>query len=59
MRDRYGDDRRTAIVPAEGEIDLEQLIREEDMVISITQYRLRQAAGRRPRTASRAAAASA
>jgi DNA gyrase subunit A len=34
---RFGDDRRTEIVPAEGELDLEQLIREEDMVISITQ----------------------
>ena len=30
--------------PGEGEIDLEQLIREEDMVISITPLRLRQAA---------------
>src|SRR4051794_1363407 len=34
---RFGDDRRTEILPAEGELDLEQLIREEDMVISITQ----------------------
>ena len=34
----YGrdDDRRTEIVAAEGEIDLEDLIAEEDMVISIT-----------------------
>ena len=36
IRDRYGDARRTEIVPGEGEIDLEQLIREEDMVIAIT-----------------------
>jgi DNA gyrase subunit A len=36
VRERYGDDRRTEIVPGEGEIDLEQLIREEDMVIAIT-----------------------
>jgi DNA gyrase subunit A len=36
VRDRYADARRTEIVPGEGEIDLEQLIREEDMVISIT-----------------------
>ena len=44
-------------MPAEGEIDLEQLIREEDMVISITQtgYVKRVAAHRVPR--SRAAAA--
>ena len=36
IRDRFADDRRTEIVAAEGEIDLEQLIAEEDMVISIT-----------------------
>jgi DNA gyrase subunit A len=36
IRERYADERRTEIVPAEGELDLEQLIREEDMVISIT-----------------------
>src|SRR5262249_32464121 len=36
VRERYADARRTEIMPAEGEIDLEQLIREEDMVISIT-----------------------
>jgi DNA gyrase subunit A len=36
VRDRFRDDRRTEILPAEGEIDLEQLIAEEDMVISIT-----------------------
>ncbi|HET6174841.1 MAG TPA: DNA gyrase subunit A [Gaiellales bacterium] len=37
LGNRFGDDRRTEILPAEGELDLEQLIREEDMVISITQ----------------------
>jgi DNA gyrase subunit A len=36
VRDQFRDDRRTEILPAEGEIDLEQLIAEEDMVISIT-----------------------
>ncbi|MDX6593414.1 MAG: gyrase subunit [Gaiellales bacterium] len=36
IRDRFADDRRTEIIAAEGEIDLEQLIAEEDMVISIT-----------------------
>ena len=36
IRERFADDRRTEILPAEGEIDLEQLIAEEDMVISIT-----------------------
>ncbi len=32
----YNDDRRTGIVPDEGEIDLEDLIAEEQMVITIT-----------------------
>ncbi len=59
IRDRFADDRRTEIVPAEGEIDLEQLIAEEDMVISITQTGLRQAARALAPTASRSAAASA
>ncbi len=36
IRERFADARRTEILPAEGEIDLEQLIAEEDMVISIT-----------------------
>ena len=36
IRARFADPRRTEIAPAEGEIDLEQLIAEEDMVISIT-----------------------
>ena len=36
MRDQFADARRTEIMPAEGEIDLEQMIAEEDMVISIT-----------------------
>jgi DNA gyrase subunit A len=36
IRDQFADDRRTEVLPAEGEIDLEQLIAEEDMVISIT-----------------------
>jgi DNA gyrase subunit A len=36
VRERYADERRTEIVPGEGEIDLEDLIAEEEMVISIT-----------------------
>ena len=36
IRQRYADERRTEIVPGEGEIDLEDLIAEEEMVISIT-----------------------
>ena len=36
VKEQHGDARRTEILPAEGEIDLEQLIAEEDMVISVT-----------------------
>jgi DNA gyrase subunit A len=36
VRGKYADERRTEIIPAEGEIDLEDLIAEEEMVISIT-----------------------
>jgi DNA gyrase subunit A len=36
VREQFADDRRTEILPAEGEIDLESLIAEEEMVISIT-----------------------
>ena len=36
IRDAYGDERRTEITPAEGEIDIEDLIADQQMVISIT-----------------------
>ena len=36
VREMYNDDRRTAIAPSEEELDIEDLIAEEDMVISIT-----------------------
>src|SRR5579884_3810070 len=36
ISDAYGDDRRTEIVHAEGEIDIEDLIADQQMVISIT-----------------------
>jgi DNA gyrase subunit A len=36
VKQRYGNERRTQIIAGEGEIDLESLIREEDMVISIS-----------------------
>jgi DNA gyrase subunit A len=36
IADRYGDDRRTEITHAEGEIDIEDLIADQQMVISIT-----------------------
>jgi DNA gyrase subunit A len=36
ISERYGDDRRTEIIHAEGEIDIEDLIADQQMVISIT-----------------------
>ena len=36
LRDKYGDERRTLIVPDEGDLTTEDLIAEEDMVITIT-----------------------
>ena len=36
IRDAYGDERRTEITHAEGEIDIEDLIADQQMVISIT-----------------------
>ena len=36
MKDKYGDDRRTEIVDAAAEFEIEDLIAEEDMVIAIT-----------------------
>jgi DNA gyrase subunit A len=36
IRDTYGDERRTEITHAEGEIDIEDLIADQQMVISIT-----------------------
>ena len=36
IRGKYADERRTEVVPGEGDIDLEDLIAEEEMVISIS-----------------------
>lgn len=36
MKDKYGDERKTQIVHAEGEIDIESLIENEDVVITIS-----------------------
>ena len=36
IAERYGDERRTEIAPAEGEVDIEDLIADQQMVISIT-----------------------
>jgi DNA gyrase subunit A len=34
--DRYGDDRRTQIIPADGDLSMEDLIPDEDVVVTIT-----------------------
>ncbi len=46
MRDKYGDERRTSISVVSGEVDIEDLIPEEDCVITMTRfgYMKRQAA---------------
>src|SRR5579863_7265041 len=36
IRERFGDERRTEIAPAEGEIDIEDLIADQQMVIAMT-----------------------
>ena len=36
IRDKFGDPRRTEIIPVEGEISIEDLIKEEEMVITVT-----------------------
>ena len=36
IKEKYGDDRRTKLVADEGEIDLEELIEEEDILITLT-----------------------
>jgi DNA gyrase subunit A len=36
VRAKYGDERRTSIVPEEGDIDLEDLIADEDVVVTIS-----------------------
>ena len=44
--DKYGDDRRTKIVPYDGEVSMEDLIADEDVVVTIT----RTGYAKRPRT---------
>jgi DNA gyrase subunit A len=36
LKKKYGDERRTSIVPEEGEISLEDMIKDEDMVVTIS-----------------------
>ena len=38
IRDKFGDERKTKIVPDEGEIDIEDLIKEEQTVIALTHF---------------------
>jgi len=38
IRDKFGDDRKTKIVAAEGELDIEDLIKEEQTVIALTHF---------------------
>ncbi|MCI8760820.1 MAG: DNA gyrase subunit A [Clostridia bacterium] len=38
IRDKFGDERKTKIVAAEGEIDLEDLIKEEQTVVALTHF---------------------
>ena len=38
IRDKFGDDRKTKIVAAEGEIDIDDLIKEEQTVIALTHF---------------------
>ncbi len=38
IRDKYGDERKTKIVAAEGEIDVDDLIKEEQSVIALTHF---------------------
>lgn len=38
IKDKFGDERKTKIVAAEGEIDLEDLIKEEQTVIALTHF---------------------
>lgn len=38
IKDKYGDLRRTVIKPSKGEIELSDIIKEEDVVITLTQY---------------------
>ena len=38
VKDKFGDDRKTKIVAAEGEIDIEDLIKEEQCVVALTHF---------------------
>ncbi|OLS02725.1 DNA gyrase subunit A [Tissierella creatinophila] len=38
IKDRFGDRRRTRIIPSSGEINIEDMIKEEDIVITLTHF---------------------
>ncbi|MCI8486226.1 MAG: DNA gyrase subunit A [Clostridia bacterium] len=38
IKDKYGDERKTKIVSAEGELDIEDLIKEEQTVVALTHF---------------------
>ena len=38
IRDKFGDERKTKIVAAEGEIDIEDLVKEEQCVVALTHF---------------------
>ncbi len=38
VREQYGDARRTEILPVEGEVDMEDLIEQEDMCVTLTHF---------------------
>ena len=38
VKEKYSDERRTEILPIEGEVDIEDLIQQEDMVITLTHF---------------------
>ena len=56
IRDRFGDNRRTVILEAEGELRIEDLIADEDVAITVTNTGI-SSARRSRRTATRSAAA--
>ncbi len=46
--EKWGDERRTRIIPFDGEVSMEDLIAREDVVVTITRDRLREAHEGRP-----------
>ena len=57
LKERYGDKRRTEIIPETHDISIEDMIADEPMVITVIAVRLRQALAARRSTGRRRAAA--